>query len=70
MKFNLSKIAFIFLLAISLQSFAQEDTEDKDNSKSNIQTYTPSKLLDKGQLDIKFFNNLYTETEDLFGANR
>ncbi|MFK8058743.1 MAG: hypothetical protein AB8B78_01515 [Polaribacter sp.] len=69
MKFNLSKIAFIFLLAISLQSFAQEDTEDKDDSKSNIQTYTPSKLLDKGQLDIKFFNNLYTETEDLFGAN-
>ncbi len=40
-------------------SFAQEEKEEK----SNIQTYTPSKLLDKGQWDIKFFNNLYTETK-------
>lgn len=57
MKISISKIALLFILIISLQSYGQEDTD-----KSNIQTYTPSKLLDKGQWDIKFFNNLYTET--------
>lgn len=34
--------------------------------ESNIQTYTPSKLLKKGQLDIKWFNNFYSETENTF----
>ena len=58
MKISISKIALLFILIISLQSYGQEDTD-----KSNIQTYTPSKLLDKGQWDIKFFNNLYTETK-------
>lgn len=28
---------------------------------SNIQFYTPSKLMQSGQWDIKWFNNLYTE---------
>lgn len=56
MKQNLPKILFTIVLINSLQSYTQVD-------KSNIQTYTPSKLLDKGQWDIKFFNNLYTETE-------
>ena len=54
-----SKIIFITVIIISLNAYAQED----DNSKSNIQTYTPSKLLDKGQWDIKFFNNLYTQNK-------
>ena len=36
--------------------------EGDSTSKSNLQTYTPSKLLSKGQWDIKWFNNLYTET--------
>ena len=35
-------------------------------AQSNIQTYTPSKLLKKGQWDIKWFNNLYTETKSTF----
>lgn len=48
----------IILFGFSL-TFAQED----DTTKSNIQTYTPSKLLDKGQWDIKWFNNLYTQTK-------
>jgi len=30
---------------------------------SNVQSFTPSKLLSKGQFDIKLFNNLYTETK-------
>ncbi|MGV6830457.1 MAG: hypothetical protein ACWA5P_02705 [bacterium] len=54
----------VFLFAFALQ--AQEEEEDK---RSVIQQYTPSILLKKGQWDIKWFNNLYTETKDLFGPN-
>ncbi len=36
---------------------------------SNIQNLTPSKLIGKGQWDIKWFNNLYTETEDTFNGD-
>lgn len=46
----------ILLLFLSVSIFAQEQT-------SNIQTYTPSKLLNKGQWDVKWFNNLYTQTK-------
>lgn len=59
MKNRYSKIILIAVLIISFNSFAQEE----DDAKSNIQTYTPSKLLDKGQWDIKFFNNLYTQNK-------
>ncbi len=55
----------IVVLAIALVAnfvgFAQEDTEEA--VKSNVQEFTPSKLLNKGQWDIKFFNSLYTQTE-------
>lgn len=60
MKNNIKSILLVFLF-IGFSSYAQE--EEKENDKSNIQTYTPSKLLDKGQWDIKWFNNLYTETK-------
>lgn len=53
-------IALLLFCAIVFTGFSQED-EQKE--KSNIQTYTPSKLLKKGQWDIKFFNSLYTQTE-------
>ena len=46
------------LLFICFQGFSQED----EDTKSNIQTFTPSKLLKKGQWDIKFFNGMYTQT--------
>lgn len=49
--------------AIGLLS-AQE-IEETQPTQSNIQTYTPSKLLSKGQWDIKWFNNLYTETKSI-----
>ncbi len=39
-------------------SYAQEDADNR----SNIQEFTPSKLLRKGQWDIKFFNSIYTQT--------
>ena len=59
MKNRFLKILSIVIFAFSFNAFTQEN----DTSKSNIQTYTPSKLLDKGQWDFKFFNNLYTETK-------
>ncbi|WP_405609238.1 hypothetical protein [Polaribacter sp. Asnod1-A03] len=64
MQQNQFKIIITALLAFSLQSLAQEE----DTDKSNIQTYTPSKLLDKGQWDVKFFNNLYTETKGTYNG--
>ena len=58
-------LATIFLIFIvNAYSFAQEEKE-----KSNIQTYTPSKLLNKGQWDIKFFNGLYTQTKKTDSGN-
>lgn len=48
----------VFFMAASI-GFAQETVT---NEKSVIQEYTPSKLLNKGQWDIKFFNGLYTQT--------
>ncbi|MFK7832014.1 MAG: hypothetical protein AB8B52_01945 [Winogradskyella sp.] len=56
----------VMAMVMSLIGFSQEDDEQE---KSVIQEYTPSKLLNKGQWDIKWFNNLYTETSDLFGPN-
>lgn len=63
----MQRVLIIALLLISYQGFSQED---EDTAKSNIQTYTPSKLLDKGQWDIKWFNNLYTETESTFTSGK
>ena len=49
-------IACVFLLQLG---YAQE----QEQNLSNIQEFTPSKLLKKGQWDIKFFNSIYTQTE-------
>ena len=62
MKLNSPKYLFVLILIISLQSYGQED--ETSSTKSNIQTYTPSKLLEKGQWDIKFFNSIYTQTKN------
>lgn len=50
----------VLALFVSISALAQE---------SNIQTYTPSKLLKKGQWDIKFFNSIYTQTEQTDGGS-
>lgn len=55
-------IACAFFLIVNAV-FSQTDSLD---AKSNIQQYTPSKLIGKGQYDIKWFNNLYTQTESTF----
>lgn len=52
-----------FLLLAPLYLFSQTEGQEIAQSTSNIQTYTPTKLLRKGQWDIKWFNNLYTETK-------
>ncbi len=49
-------------LLIGFLGFSQEEAPE-ETTKSNIQEYTPSKLLNKGQWDIKLFNSLYTQTE-------
>ncbi|WP_299228359.1 hypothetical protein [uncultured Psychroserpens sp.] len=60
-------IALTTMLCFTLFGFSQDDTEEQ---KSVIQEYTPSKLLEKGQWDIKWFNNLYTQTESTFSDGK
>ncbi len=48
-------------LIVSINAQAQ-DTNDDDQAGSVIQNLTPSKLIGKGQVDIKWFNNLFTQT--------
>ena len=50
------------LLLFCCCTYAQK--KDSISSKSNLFTFSPSKLLDKGQWDIKWFNNLYTEIKE------
>lgn len=52
-------ICSLVIILFTITVFAQ----DENLIKSNIQEYTPSKLLKKGQWDVKFFNSLYTQTE-------
>ncbi|WP_452221801.1 hypothetical protein [Lacinutrix salivirga] len=59
-------LTLLVIIAFTFTGFSQED----DTASSNIQTYTPSKLLSKGQWDIKWFNNLYTETKGTFNGNK
>ncbi len=56
----MKKIILSLLLLLSFAAFSQQDSTAVE--QSNIQNYTPSKLLEKGKLDIKWFNNLYTQT--------
>ncbi|MUH34894.1 hypothetical protein D9O36_03495 [Zobellia amurskyensis] len=59
------------LLLATTIVFAQDDANDEGSSpQSNIQQYTPSKLIGKGQIDIKWFNNLYTQTESTFSDGK
>jgi hypothetical protein len=64
----MKSLKILFILSVfSVQSgIAQENQEQE---QSNIQTYTPSKLLEKGKWDIKWFNNLYTQTKEESNGN-
>ena len=54
-------IVILSIFCISFTGFSQDD--EQTQTRSNIQEYTPSKLLKKGQWDIKSFNSIYTQTE-------
>ena len=41
--------AMLAFTAIAFTGFSQEEDSTNDVQKSNIQTYTPSKLLKKGE---------------------
>ena len=56
----MKKVIVIVIILTSFVTFAQQDSTKVE--QSNIQNYTPSKLLEKGKLDIKWFNALYTQT--------
>ena len=58
----------LILLAIMLSGVVSFGQDDQEQTKSNIQAYTPSILLEKGKWDIKWFNNLYTQTESTFSS--
>lgn len=62
----MKKIFFAFVILASCSINAQQDSTAVETS--NIQNYTPSKLLEKGKLDIKWFNNLYTQTRSNNGT--
>lgn len=50
----MKKLIFLGLLSLSLQTaYAQ----------GSLQQYTPSVLLSKGQMEVKLFNNLYTQSK-------
>ncbi|MEP2057258.1 MAG: hypothetical protein ABJJ05_05600 [Maribacter litoralis] len=53
-------------LAVALCAFFKGYSQDSLQQKSNIQQYTPSKLVGKGRYDVKWFNNLYTQTKSTF----
>lgn len=60
-------VTLLVFVSITFSGFSQEEIQE---TKSNIQEYTPSKLLKKGQWDIKWFNNLYTQTESTFSNGK
>lgn len=63
----MKKYIALLVFTIAFSGFSQEDEQSQ---KSNIQEFTPSKLLNKGQWDIKWFNNLYTQTKSTFSEGK
>ncbi|RNC92622.1 MAG: hypothetical protein ED555_05975 [Allomuricauda sp.] len=66
MKFIKYQLLLLGLLLSSFNVIAQDDNQNAAAQGSNIQNLTPSKLIGKGQWDIKLFNNLYTQNESTF----
>ncbi|TKD60988.1 hypothetical protein [Flavobacterium sp. ASW18X] len=63
-------LAAAALLVAQLNVNAQDNQGTDAHAQSNIQQYTPSKLIGKGQWDLKWFNNLYTQTESTFSEGK
>lgn len=72
MKSIIQKISLVGLISMTTFGFSQDNMDKKEmqddppQQQSNIQQYTPSKLVGKGQWDLKWFNNLYTQTKSTF----
>lgn len=66
MIFSRRTLFLAILFCVFFEGFAQDSLQQK----SNIQQYTPSKLIGKGQYDLKWFNNLYTETKSTFASGK
>lgn len=67
----LKRILLAALIFLNFNAYSQEiEVEVEQPEKSNIQEYSPSKLLKKGQWDIKWFNGLYTQTRSTFSDSR
>lgn len=64
MKSYKTSLAMVLAIIVTGISFAQ------DQPGSNIQNLTPSKLIGKGQWDIKLFNNLYTQDDSTFESDK
>lgn len=59
---TLYKLAILCAIIFTSTTLTAQETETSP-SRSNIQEFTPSKLLKKGQWDVKFFNSIYSQTE-------
>lgn len=60
----------VVMAGLLLSAFNLVSQDQDDNAQgSNIQNLTPSKLIAKGQWDIKLFNNLYTQNESTFASD-
>ena len=60
----------LFVTGLVCLMFSLANAQDEETTiKSNVQEFTPSKLLNKGQWDIKFFNSIYTQTESTDGGS-
>lgn len=54
------------MLLFCVQATFARGEEEEAVEHSVIQQYTPTKLIGKGRFYIKWFNNLYMETESTF----
>jgi hypothetical protein len=61
--FILGALCLLFVATVA----AQDQDQDNDIGGSVIQNLTPSKLIGKGQVDIKWFNNVFTSTRQVDG---
>lgn len=59
----MKKVIGVFaLIAINTTVLWAQTDSVSTEELSNVQSFTPSKLLKKGQVDVQLFNNLYTQT--------
>ncbi|NJB83093.1 DUF547 domain-containing protein [Wenyingzhuangia aestuarii] len=68
-KINTSFDYYAYNWQLNGQNSAVKTKENTSTALSNIQTFTPSKLLAKGQFDVKWFNSVYTQTRQTLGES-